>query len=120
MAAAVLILAGLQIYNATLSPTPYDLIVLGQRDLLASRSGSLRVLLRNGKTSAPLANVPVAVMLVDQASSKIMTLAHFTTDATGSGTPRFTLPDWADGTYGLRSRRPDRQYAGNRRGECDP
>ncbi len=102
LAAAVLLLAGLQIYNANLSATPYDLIVLGQRDLLASSSGSLRVLLRNGKTYAPLANVPVAVMLVDRASSKTMTLAHFTTDAAGSGTPRFTLPDWADGAYGLR------------------
>jgi len=93
LAAAVLLLAGVQIYNANLSATPYDLIVLGQRDLLASASGSLRVLLRDGKTSAPLANVPVAVMLVDRAASKTAVLANFTTDAQGSGQPRFTLPD---------------------------
>jgi alpha-2-macroglobulin-like protein len=102
LAAAVLLLAGLQIYNANLSATPYDLIVLGQRDLLASTNGSLRILLRDGKTYAPLANVPVAVMLVDRVSTKTAILANFTTDAHGSGQPRFALPDWADGAYGLR------------------
>ena len=102
LAASVLLLAGFQIYTANLSATPYDLVVLGQRDLLASTTNSLRVLLRDPKTLAPLANIPVTLQLADHANNKTADLGSFTTDANGDGQPRFTLPDWPDASYDLR------------------
>ena len=102
LAAPSLLLAGLQIYTANLSATPYDLVVLGQRDLLASTTNSLRVLLRDPKTLAPLANIPVTLQLADHANNKTADLGSFTTDANGDGQPRFTLPDWPDASYDLR------------------
>ncbi len=93
---------GLHIYNANLAATPYDLVVLGQRDLLASTNGSLRILLRDPRTLAPLANIPVTLQLVDPAGNQTADLGSFTTDVHGGGEPRFTLPDWANGAYELR------------------
>ena len=43
IAAAVLIIASMHIYYANLSPSPYDLRVLGQSELLAGTQGSIRV-----------------------------------------------------------------------------
>ena len=93
---------GTPIYTANLSATPYDLVVLGQRDLLASTTNSLRVLLRDPKTLAPLVNIPVTLQIVDRAGNKTADLGVFTTDANGDGQPRFTLPDWPDAAYDLR------------------
>jgi alpha-2-macroglobulin-like protein len=102
LAASLLLLAGLHAYNYNLSATPYDLVVLGQNELLASTNGSLRVVLRDAKTMLPVAGVPVTVQLFDRLNNKTAELARFTTDAHGGGQPRFTSPDWADASYELR------------------
>lgn len=107
VAATVLVLGGLHLYYSNLKPTPYDLIVLGQRDLLASTNAALRVRLLDRRNDKPLAGVPVTVELRGPAG--VAELASFVTDSLGAGQPRFRLPDWADGTYELRvvARTPD-------------
>ncbi len=102
LAAGLLLLAGLHAYYATLKPTGYDVVVLGQQQLLASTRASLRVRVvdRNSGRNA-VAGVPVSVALLapDGREEK---LAEFSTDEQGGGNPRFDLPDWADGDYQLR------------------
>jgi hypothetical protein len=99
LAASVILLIGANIYYATLSPTPYEIRLLGQTGLLAGTHGSLRVQLVNHVTGAALANVPVTLEL--RGGGNAITLAEFQTDAQGTGQPRFQLPDWADGEYEL-------------------
>lgn len=100
VAAAALVLLGLQIYYSNLTASPWDLVVLGQDRLMAATAGSLRVRLVDRKANQPLAGVPVTVELLG-AGQKVE-LARFTTDAHGSGRPLFRLPDWAAGNYTLR------------------
>jgi alpha-2-macroglobulin-like protein len=104
--AAALLLAAVglgaaHLYYLGLAATPYDLIVLGQRDLLAATTGSLRVRLVDRQADAPLAGVPVTVELRSP-GGLVVELAHFSTDRHGGGQPRFRLPEWADGEYELR------------------
>ena len=94
LAASVAVLTWMHVYYWNLTATPYDMVVLGQRDLLAAANGSLRVVLRDHATLAPIAHVPGTVKLVGGGQS--VDLASFTTDADGVGEPRFTLPDWPD------------------------
>jgi alpha-2-macroglobulin-like protein len=101
LAAAAMLLAGLQWYFETLRATPYDLVVLGQRTLLAAAPASVRVRLINRATGTAMAGVPVTVELIGNAAGKTE-LARFDTDADGSARPRFQLPEWADGDYRLR------------------
>jgi hypothetical protein len=100
VAAAALVLLGLQIYFSTLTASPWDLVVLGQDRLMAATAGSLRVRLVDRKANRPLAGVPVTVELLG--AGQTAELARFTTDAHGSGRPLFRLPDWAAGSYTLR------------------
>jgi len=102
LAASVLILAGLHIYTANLTASPYDLVVLGQRDLLATAVSSLRLRLVERPSGQPQAGVPVTVELRSRDGSQSVQLANLTTDAHGGGEPRFQLPDWASGDYQLR------------------
>src|SRR5262245_50312453 len=105
LAASVVILAALHLYYLNLAPTPYDLTVLGQTRLLPGSTASLRVRLTDHATGLALAGVPVEVELLGR--GRIAVLARFTTDAQGTGQPRFRLPDWEDGSYELRvSARP--------------
>jgi hypothetical protein len=99
-AAAVLVLLGLQIHYDRLKASPYDLVVLGQRDLLAGAMGSLRVRLWDRDGNRPMAGVPVRVYLGNR--GHLTDLATFTTDANGTGQPRFSIPEWADGDYEIR------------------
>jgi uncharacterized protein YfaS (alpha-2-macroglobulin family) len=102
LAAAALLLGCFQWYYVMLAPTPFDLVVLGQRTLLAAAPASLRVRLTNRHaTPAAVGGIPVTIELLD-ASAKRTELAHFDTDADGTGQPRFRLPEWADGDYRLR------------------
>jgi hypothetical protein len=122
IAAAALVLLGLQIYFSSMTASPWDLVVLGQDKLMAATTGSLRVRLvdRNGNRpklmavttgslrvrlvdrngNRPLAGVPVTVEL--SGAGQAVELARFSTDAHGSGQPLFQLPDWAAGKYTLR------------------
>ncbi|HEY7314220.1 MAG TPA: alpha-2-macroglobulin family protein, partial [Gemmataceae bacterium] len=99
LAACALGIIGAQVYFNHLSATPYDLLVLGQHNLLAATNSSLRIRLMDHTTKAALAGVPVVVEL--RGNGRSAELARFTTDAQGVGQPRFLLPDWPDGDYGL-------------------
>ncbi|MHC4178703.1 MAG: anti-sigma factor family protein, partial [Planctomycetota bacterium] len=103
-AAAALVIASVHVYYWTLSPSPYDLRVLGQTEWLSGSDASLRVLLSNHNTGEALEGVPVEIELVDARRDNVIRLASFTTDRLGSATPRFELPEWEDGRYQLRVR----------------
>jgi A-macroglobulin complement component/alpha-2-macroglobulin family protein/MG2 domain-containing protein/macroglobulin-like protein/A-macroglobulin receptor len=49
-----------------------------------------------------MAGIPVEVDLARPEPEKSVRLASFQTDASGTGSPRFRLPDWNDGSYKLR------------------
>jgi alpha-2-macroglobulin-like protein len=100
VAAALLILGGFQIYYATMAPSPYELTVLGQKQLLANTAGSVRIRLHDRKTGQPVAGVPVRVELRDK-DKRVQELAQFKTDALGTGQPHLQMPDWEDGAYQL-------------------
>jgi uncharacterized protein YfaS (alpha-2-macroglobulin family) len=93
-AAAALVLALAHSYTQHMQPSPYDLAVLGQRDLFAATTASLRVRLLDRTTNRPVANVPVTVELIGD-RGRGQQLASFTTDAHGSGELTFRLPDWS-------------------------
>jgi hypothetical protein len=101
LAASILLLTGFQAYYTNLAPTSFDLRILGQSKLMAGTPGSLRVRLVDQKNGQPVANVPVDLELRRRGTSESVKLTTFTTNAQGSGTPRFELPDWDDGTYDL-------------------
>ncbi len=102
IAAAVLLFAGLNIYFASLAPSPLDLEVLGQDELAAGSAGSLRVRLSRGETGEGVAGAEVEITLRDRAGVAEVRLASFVTDGAGTGSPRFVLPEWAGGEYELR------------------
>ena len=99
LAACALCILGVQIYYSLLAPSPYDLVVLGQHNLLAAANSSLRVRLMDRVANTALSGVPVVVEL--KGNGRSAELARFDTDAHGVGQPRFQLPDWPDGEYGL-------------------
>jgi hypothetical protein len=99
LAAGVLVLLGMHVYYYNLKASPYDLIVLGQRELLTASGASLRIRLVDHNDNRPLAGVPVTVALRGGAGE--VELANFTTDAQGTGQPHLQLPDWANGRYEL-------------------
>jgi hypothetical protein len=101
-AAVVALLAGAHLYYLNAKPTSYDLKVLGQADLIAASTGSLRVRLINRGDNWPVPGVPVTIDLQNRGTGEVIRLASFNTDAAGTGQPRFRLPDWADGSYELR------------------
>ena len=103
-AAALLILGGMHLYYLNLSPSPYDLRVLGQTELLSGAEGSLRVVMLRHNDQSPVAGVPVEVELASLHGETPVQLASFRTDASGTGTPQFHWPDWKPGEYELRVR----------------
>jgi hypothetical protein len=100
-AASVLILASLHFYYANLTPSPYDLAVLGQTKLFPGSAGSLCLRLVHQQTGAALAAVPVRIELRGKDRSQVVQLAKVETNAEGIAQPRFDVPDWADGDYQL-------------------
>jgi hypothetical protein len=101
LAASILVLSLVHAYYLNLKPTPFDLAVYGQAELMAGSPGSLRIRLTNHETGAAMEGVPVEIELRDKAN-QVIHLASFTTNAEGSGQPRFHLPDTADGDFQLR------------------
>jgi type II secretory pathway pseudopilin PulG len=100
-AAAALLIGVFHIYYANLRPSPYNLVVFGQSTLLPGAEASLRVRLANHRTGDAAQGIPVDVSLVDPKLDRSIQLTHFETDADGSASPRFDLPDWNDGDYEL-------------------
>jgi hypothetical protein len=93
-AAAIIIC--FHIHYANLSVSPIDLKVLGQTQLLAGASGSLRIFLVDHHNGAAMGGVPVRIGLRQRDTGQTVDLASITTDADGTGHPRFQVPDWAD------------------------
>lgn len=102
-AAAAIVLIVLGWYYANLSPTPWNLEVLGQRQGTLGSDASLRVRLSDSQAGTTVSGVPVVLYLVDtQGRREPLKLTEFVTDAHGTGRPRFRWPDWNDGHYELR------------------
>ena len=101
-AVAALIIGAVHVHFNRMSATPYDLRLLGQSELLAGSTASLRLAVFDRDAKRPMPGVPVEVALYDPANSREITLASFTTDGRGSGSPRLKLPDWEAGSYQLR------------------
>jgi uncharacterized protein YfaS (alpha-2-macroglobulin family) len=99
IAASALIIGFLHLYYINLTPTPYDLRILGQNRLMAGSMASIRIRLLDRSNGQPMQGVPVDVEL--RRTGQEVKLASFTTNAEGTGEPRFQLPDWADGDYTL-------------------
>jgi hypothetical protein len=101
-AIAAAIIAEFQLHYANLSVSPTDLKILGQTQLLAGAAASLRVCLIDHGTGATLPGVPVRIGLRHRGTGETVELASFTTDADGTGQPRFRVPDWADAECDLQ------------------
>jgi hypothetical protein len=101
-AASVLILASLHIYYANLTPSPYDVALLGQTKLFPGSAGSMCIRVANHVSGVALAGVPVDIELRGKSKGQAIRLASLQTNAQGIVQPRFDVPDWADGDYELR------------------
>jgi hypothetical protein len=105
LAASVAVLLCFQVYYTTLKASTFDLQLYGQNQLLAGTTGSLRIRLVNHvdgtPAGTPVEGVPVDIELLDKSTQASVHLASFTTDAQGTGQPRFQLPDGADQDYEL-------------------
>jgi A-macroglobulin TED domain/Alpha-2-macroglobulin family/MG2 domain/Macroglobulin domain MG3/Bacterial Alpha-2-macroglobulin MG10 domain len=100
-AAAALVLVGFHLHYANLSPTPFDLKVIGQSQLTAGSPASLRVQVVKRFPDAAgsflrYQGIHVEIALVPKDGSPPRLLTSFQTGADGSGEPRFQVPDWAD------------------------
>ncbi len=102
MAAAVLIIGVCHLYFLNLSPTPYDLRVVAQSEMLSDTETSLRAVLVRDAGTTPVAGAKVSIDLLDPGTRNVVHLASFTTDRLGTGQPKFRLPAWKDGKYELR------------------
>jgi hypothetical protein len=100
LAACLLVLIGASVYYHTVQVSPVDMVVLGQTRLLAATKASLRVRLYRSSGGPVLAGVPVTISLLSRTGQK-QELASFVTDELGAGSPRFDVPDWANGNYVL-------------------
>ncbi|HVW00039.1 MAG TPA: MG2 domain-containing protein, partial [Planctomycetaceae bacterium] len=99
---AAIFIGMVQAYYANLSVDPYELQVLGERKLLPGELSSLRVLLFDREHNEPLADVPVTIELASKERRPIIQLASFRTDARGTGSPEFRIPEGIQGDYELR------------------
>ncbi|MFO0811133.1 MAG: MG2 domain-containing protein [Gemmataceae bacterium] len=102
LAAAAAVLFTIDIYYRNLTPNSTNLEVYGQDHMTFGSSASVRVRLTDARTQAPLVGVPVQVDVAGR--TQAMQLAKFTTDASGTGCPTFTVndfPNFPDGSYWL-------------------
>lgn len=112
-AASVLIIGSLHLYYYRLAPSPYDLRLLGQSQVLSGSSASLRVAVFDRHSGQPLGGVPIRLALYNRGTHQEQELAALTTDQRGAASPQFRLPDWDAGRYELRvtARLADREEA---------
>jgi hypothetical protein len=100
--AVAAVLIGFHVHYLHLTAGNTDMKVLGQSQLLAGAAASLRVCLIDHGNGATLAGVPVRIDLRHRGTGETVALARFTTDADGTGQPRFRVPDWADAECDLQ------------------
>jgi alpha-2-macroglobulin-like protein len=101
-ASVALVIGAIHLYYLTIAASPYDLRVLGQETLLSGAESSLRVVVYDNRSQSLMAGIPVEVDLERPWLNESVRLASFQTDVNGTGSPRFRLPDWKDGSYKLR------------------
>lgn len=99
---AAAILATLNIYWVSQAPSRYNLIVYGQNELFSGTSGAVRVALFDTIKQEPVSATEVQVDLFNERTRENIRLASFVTNANGTGTPRFELPDWTGDQIELR------------------
>jgi hypothetical protein len=95
LAAVGLGLLAMNLYYENLAPSPYDLRVLGQVEMLPGAEASLRVIVYDHQAAAGVAGVPVRIEL--RRGEAEPAVAEFRTDVHGTGQPRLQLPDWEEG-----------------------
>jgi hypothetical protein len=100
-AAAVLIIGGLNLYYYNLAPSPYDVRLLGQENLLSGSLASLHVAVFDRNTGKLVPGTPVELALYNPQDNERVQLASFTTGEESAGAARFQLPDWPRGDYQL-------------------
>mgnify|MGYP002623233415 FL=1 len=98
--AAALVIAAFHTYFYTMKPSPYDVRILGQNQLLSGTDAALRVAVFDQATGQPVNGVPVRLALFDRDSGEEFDLGDFTSGEDVAA--RFTLPDWEPGSYDLR------------------
>lgn len=97
-AASILLIAGIQWYYSKLAPTPYDLRVIGQNELIAGSNGSMQVFVRDVQSRGIVDGIPLELHLRDRSSNREVHLASY---QSGSNIPQFDIPDWDAGEYEL-------------------
>jgi uncharacterized protein YfaS (alpha-2-macroglobulin family) len=102
MAAVILIVAALNLHYWFLSPSPFDLRVVAQQQMMPGTEAAIRAVLMRHDTGATVPDAPVRIELLDPTAVRPVELASFVTDNAGTGAPRFRLPDLNDGNYTLR------------------
>ena len=121
LAASVAVLVWLHVHYSNLAATPYDLVVLGQRELLASTNGSVRVVLRDAQDArrrSPTCRSRCSWSIAP--TTRPPTSPRSPPTPTAAAQPRFTLPDWADADLRPASSTPRTAgAAGNVRPDSD-
>ena len=101
-AAVVVLLGAANLYYYNLAPSPYDLRVLGQSELVAGSRPRSACSCWDPCMRAAAGRRAGGIELVRAEPAAVVHLASFTTDQFGSGTVRMQMPDWAPGRYKLR------------------
>ena len=101
-AAAALVLICWTLYSTNYQPSGHDLVVYGQDQLFADNLGSMRVVLVDRKRDQPVSDATIDIDLIDKHQDRKLRLVSFITDADGTGTPEFDLPDWPSADYELQ------------------
>lgn len=99
-AAAVVLIAAFHAYYYNLRPTPYDVRILGQNELLAGTNAAIRVAVFNERTGEEFTGVPVGLTIVDRTSGETAELGSFVSGENVAA--QLQLPDWKEGKYDLR------------------
>lgn len=106
---ASVIIGGMQIYYDNLSFSPYDLQVMGEKQLQPGVETSIRVMLVDRNADRPLSDVQVHIELVSMDSDEVFQLVSFRTNEHGTGQPVLKIPEHLDGDYELRVRAETRK-----------
>ncbi|MEQ8790740.1 MAG: alpha-2-macroglobulin family protein [Pirellulaceae bacterium] len=100
-AAAVLIIGVANFYYYNLAPSPYDVRLLGQENLLSGSLASLHVAVFDRNSGKLVPGTPVELALYNPQDDERVQLVSFTTGEESAGAARFQLPDWPGGDYQL-------------------
>ena len=106
--ASIFVIAAFNVHFYRMAPTPFDVRVLGQSELLAGSAAAMRVGVFDNRNGEGVENVPIELTLADRKSGEPVALTSFSTSQDGTASGQFNLPDWEPGRYELLvSARPD-------------